>query len=208
MAKKEVQNDYFHKSGDKDRGVAAYVSTGSFSKASNITGIPETTLRYWSKQDWWGEAVLRVDKADSDELKSTFTRIAKKATAELEDRLEHGDEIVTKDGEIVNKKISGKELAIIAAVSADKRRQEILTPNTVAIESYTEKLAKMMEDFVRFARAKEIKGNAEDSRETGLAITSERVFEVEQLRDSNVEPAKSGEPQEGINPINSQGSQA
>ena len=120
-------------------------------------------MRYWSKQDWFGEALLRVDKADSDELKGTFTRIAKRAALELEDRLENGDEVII-DGVIHKKKLGGKELAIVMGVSTDKRKQMMEQPNHIPTQSSEQKLITLMENFMKFARAKEIKG--EYSNET------------------------------------------
>lgn len=142
---------------DKSRAVAAYVATGSFTKSAAITGIPENSIRNWAKQDWFGEEARRVDQTDSDELKSTFTRIAKKASLELEDRLENGDEFLDRNGEIQRKKVGGKDLAIIAAVATDKRKQQLETPQTVAIQSSQEKLISLMASFIKFANAKEIK---------------------------------------------------
>jgi hypothetical protein len=124
------------------------------------------TIRYWARQDWWQEELLRCDSQDSTELKSTFTKIAKKATELLEDRLEHGDEVITKDGEIVKRQIPGRELAIIAGVAADKRRMEMDQPNRVSVQSSTEKLAQLMEEFMKFAKAKPIKGEVIDVQES------------------------------------------
>lgn len=205
QTKKAKKREYFHSNADKSRGVASYAGTGSFNQAASITGIAETTLRYWSKQDWWQEELLRVNKADSEELKTTFTRIAKKASVELEERLENGDEIVTKDGEIVKRRIPGKELAIIAAVAADKRRAEINTPNSVALESSAEKLIKLAEAFMRFNNAREIRHDAQDIREIGLTTESEGVQQGIELRDSDFEPAEGGESQEGDDTTNPQG---
>jgi transposase-like protein len=159
------KKDHFHSNEDKSRAVAVYASLGSFTRAAAVTGIPENTIRYWSKQEWFAEELRRVDRADGEELKSSFTRIAKRATQELEDRLESGDEVVTKDGTIVKKKIAGKELAIIAAVAADKRKQQMDEPQVVALQNAQEKLLNLMESFMRFANAKEIKQEKPDERE-------------------------------------------
>lgn len=146
-----------HSYEDKNRGVSAYVSTGSFTKAAAITGIPETTLRFWSKQGWWSEECHRANQADSDELKSTATRIAKKAFDEVADRLERGDVALDKEGNIIRKPVSARDAAIIAAVAVDKRKVLLDQPNTVAVQNSAEKLASLMEQFVKFATAKEIK---------------------------------------------------
>jgi transposase-like protein len=145
-----------HSNEDKSRGVSAYVSTGSFTKASSITGIPETTLRFWAKQDWWSEESHRANQADADELKSTATRIAKRAFVELEDRLENGEVVFDKEGNANVKKVSARDAAIIAAVAIDKRKVLLDQPNQVSIQNSTEKLASLMEQFMKFANAKEI----------------------------------------------------
>jgi transposase-like protein len=145
-----------HSNEDKSRGVSAYVSTGSFTKASSITGIPETTLRFWAKQDWWSEESHRANQADADELKSTATRIAKRAFVELEDRLENGEVVFDKEGNANVKKVSARDAAIIAAVAIDKRKVLLDQPNQVSIQNSTEKLASLMEQFMKFATAKEI----------------------------------------------------
>lgn len=123
------------------------------------------TIRYWAKQEWWLEEMLRADKADGNELKATFTRIAKRASELLEDRLENGDDVVTKDGTVVKKNIAGRDLAIISAVAADKRKQELDQPDRVTIQSSTERLAQLMEEFMKFAKAKQIKGEILDVQE-------------------------------------------
>lgn len=142
---------------DKGRAVAAYVATGSFGKAASITGVHENTLRHWSKQDWWDEECRRAKQADADELASTATAIAKRAFLELQDRLENGDVVLDKEGNPRNKPIGARDAAIIAAVAIDKRKVLLDTPNTVSVQNSTEKLANLMEQFVKFATAKEIK---------------------------------------------------
>jgi transposase-like protein len=150
---------------DKDRAVAAYAAVGHFERASTLIGIPENTIRYWSKQDWFQEALRRVDRADTHELKTVYTRIAKKAITELEDRLDNGDTVITKDGELVQKPIGGKELAIIAAVATDKRKVTMDEPETVALQSTNEKLATLLQKFIAFASAKDITSTSEEVKD-------------------------------------------
>lgn len=147
---------------DKQRAVAAYSATGSFLKSSKLIGIPDATIRSWAKQDWWEEELRRADQSETNELKSTYTRIAKRASELLEDRLDNGDEVVTKAGDIVKKQIPGRELAIIAAVATDKRKQAMEQPHTVALQSSTERLGQLVEQFIRFSSAKQIVGTSKE----------------------------------------------
>lgn len=192
------------KAADKARAVAAYAATGSFTRAETVTGIPNNTIRYWAKQEWFSEELLRSRQADTDEMAATFTRIVKKATSELEDRLERGDEVITKEGEVILKKISAKEAAIVAAVAVDKRKVLIDQPAAVAPQSSAEKLLSLMEQFVKFSKAKEI-NHAEDSREISVTIEGEGVQQAEQLRHRDIDATEGGGPKEGVSPSNSEG---
>lgn len=143
--------------GDKARAVAAYSTVGSYSKAADLTGIPEMTMRYWAKQPWFLEEMHRVDQADNAELKTVYTKIIKKATMLLEERLDGGDEVVTKDGEIIKKAVSAKELAIISGIAMEKRKQAMETPSMVAIQNSAEKLLSLMHEFAKFNESRNIK---------------------------------------------------
>lgn len=145
---------------DKQRAVAAYAATGSFLKTAKLIGIPDATIRYWSKQGWWEEELRRADQQDTSELKATYTRIAKRAAEALEDRIENGDEVVTKDGDILKRRIPGKELAIITGIAASKRKEALEQPNQVALQSANERLTQLVDAFIKFSSAKQIEGTA------------------------------------------------
>lgn len=200
MAKNNALNVAW-KNADKGRAVAAYAALGSYLKAERVTGIPQNTIRFWAKQEWFAEELLRAKQADTDELGSTFTRIAKKAASELEDRLEQGDQVVTKEGRVILRKISAKEAAIVAGVAVDKRKVLMEQPVTVAVQSSNEKLVSLMEEFIKFSKAKEIKGevSAEDTGTPSITVEGEGILEVEQHGDRYVSVAKIGEPQERFN---------
>lgn len=188
-------NKYFKSNSDKDRVVACYASTGSFSKTSSITGVAENTIRYWSKQDWFSEALRRADQADSEEIKSTLTRIAKKSTDELEDRLQNGDEVFDKEGNIVRKKVGGKDLAVITGITVQRRKELMDVPVMVSNQSSTEKLLSLMQQFIRFSQAKDI--NAKDFRTISEPIAIEGSVEEVSLRDSDEPTSEGGGPEEG-----------
>ena len=189
------KNKYFKTNSDKDRAVAIYATTGSFQKTADITGIHENTIRYWAKQPWFDEAIRRQDRSDSEEIKASLTKIIKRATSELEDRLENGDESLTKDGEVVKRKISGKDLAIITGIAVQKRKDVKDEPHSVPIQSSEEKLASLIQQFIKFANAKEL--NAKDFRTISEPITIEGEVKELGLCDSDKPIAESGGLEEG-----------
>lgn len=175
-------NGYNWGTGDKARAVAAYSVTGSFGKAAVATGIPEMTIRYWAKQDWFAEELKRADQADTDELKTVYTRIAKKAAASLEDRLEHGDEVLNKEGEVIRKQVAARDLAIITGVAADQRRKQMEAPTVVSVQSSDERLLNLLEKFTKFARAKELKGEAVEQKEENSDVREAEIITEEPAR--------------------------
>jgi transposase-like protein len=75
----------------RQQAVALYLLHGNWRRVSELTRIPERTLNDWSIQPWFGTmlAELRAEKAR--ELDGTYTRILDEATAQILDRLKHGD---------------------------------------------------------------------------------------------------------------------
>lgn len=187
MSEKKVvtrgKTDHIWSAWDRQKAVAAYSVSGSFSKAAALCGIPENTIRYWSKQEWFSDEMRRADQAETEELKSVYTRIAKRAALDLEDRLASGDEVVTKDGEVIQKKVGARDLAIISGIAADQRRKQLDAPISVAVQSSDDKLLNLMEKFVKFAKTKQIKGEVIDVEEA-IDVSEVPVHEV-------------GEPSEG-----------
>jgi len=102
------------------RGVA---DLGSIREVSRIYGIPESTISRWMAAP---EAQGMVDqirrthaRARSIEAGSLWDR----AVTEIRDRLDNGDHIALKHGEIIRKPVAARDLAVIAGIMADKASQ-------------------------------------------------------------------------------------
>ena len=113
--------------GDADimKAAQVYFVTGSTVETAKITKIPRSTIRNWKVQqhEQWVQALATVSQKKREELDREFTAVIEKSTAEMRDRLEHGDEFYdTKTGEKYRKKVSGRDLAIIAGTLFDKQR--------------------------------------------------------------------------------------
>lgn len=103
------------------RAVALYLLHGNWRRVSELTRIPERALKDWSIQPWFGTmlAELRAEKAR--ELDGTYTRILDEATAQILDRLKYGDPYIV-GGEVKRKPVSARDLALVAAITYDKRQ--------------------------------------------------------------------------------------
>jgi transposase-like protein len=182
---------------DKARAVAAYCTVGSYSKAADLTGIPEMTLRYWGRQPWFLEEMHRADQAETLELKSIYTKIAKKATELLEKRIEDGDEVVTRDGDIVHRAVAAKDLAVISGIAMEKRKQAMDTPNIVATQNSVEKLNLLMAEFLKFNAARTLKHEPIEAEYAEQPQLQEKLYAGETDGDASPqESERSSQPSE------------
>jgi hypothetical protein len=133
--------------------VMAYVVTGCSIKAGEMTGIPNATIRYWKSQaPWWPETIAKLRKQKQDELDGRFTGVIHKAIGEVEDRLDNGDQVVDKNGNLVRRKMSGKETATTLAILFDKRQMLRGDPTSRTEKTTTsEQLTSIMNEFQRLA---------------------------------------------------------
>lgn len=107
---------------DKLRAAMAYLITGNSLDASKVCGIPDKTIRDWTRETWWADFIAEARKEKNDELDAAFTSILHKAIGEIKDRIENGDETVdAKTGSKVRKKVSARDATLVAAVLVDKR---------------------------------------------------------------------------------------
>lgn len=143
---------------DKRRALAVYKSVGSMVKTTDITGIPDQTLRFWMKQEWWKEGMLQLKAEDSTQLEDAATTIAKMGGEIVKERLTNGDHVLTKGGEIIRKPVSARDAAVITAIAIDKRKVLQEEPVREQQLDSAERLLKLVEQFARFASAKEVKG--------------------------------------------------
>jgi len=99
-----------------------YVVTGSAIKASKASGVPQQTIRAWTKTEWWNNMIGLVRGRLQDKLDGKFTGMIQRMLSELEDSIKNGDEILNgKTGEIIRKRMSGRDLVGALAIIIDKR---------------------------------------------------------------------------------------
>lgn len=131
----------------KALALSIYAETGSFETASRDTHIPRNTIRYWVESnpniDAELDALRRVIRA---ETAHRYAQIAIRATDELLDRIENGDEIINKSGDYVRRKVPARELAFIASIATDKHA--LLTGTMVKQGKEDQTLAALAERLV------------------------------------------------------------
>ena len=135
---------------DRREAVIQYAIHGSLQKVSDITGIPRTTLIGWKQHEsgYWQTLLDEVRQQTEDEIEAFHTRIIKRASEEVLDRLEHGDYKLTKDGDTVRVPVAARDAATIGAISYDKRRLSLgLATNITDRSSTIDTLIKRFEEI-------------------------------------------------------------
>ena len=102
--------------------VACYISLGSMTEASKVTGVPLNTCWSWKKGVWWNdvEATLRDEK--NNDTSSKLTSIVDKTLVAIVERIENGDYIYNqRTGEITRVEIPASALNKIATTLLDRR---------------------------------------------------------------------------------------
>src|SRR5262249_55697209 len=100
--------------------VALYLLHGNWRRGSELSSIPERTLNDWSIQPWFATMLTELRAEKGAELDGVYTRIIDEATAQLLDRLKNGDPYVV-GGEVRRKPVSARDLALVSAITYDKR---------------------------------------------------------------------------------------
>lgn len=143
---------------DKARAVVVFKSLGSIAETADITGIPLKTLQAWRNEEWWNEKLLAYKAADTAKLEEAALEIARLSGDIVVDRLRHGDYVLNKDGDLVRKPVAARDAVISMAVAIDKRKVLQQEPERDTQLGSAERLLKLVEQFAKFASAKEIKG--------------------------------------------------
>lgn len=153
---------------DRVKAVAAYLVLGNMARVSEQLGIPLGTLNFWKSQPWWFEQVDKIRQAEDLEIDNGFTKIVRRTQEIILDRLENGDQVLTKDGELVARPVSARDAALIADISLNKRQVLREVPaaeqNKIGMQ---ERLSKLEMQFTKLVTEKTIDGEVVKIEESG-----------------------------------------
>jgi hypothetical protein len=133
-----------------------FAVTGNVEKTAELAKIPVTTVKYWRGQQWFKDLLDEIRNENDDKLDAKFTEIVEKGLEKILDRIENGDYgYDTKTGDIYRKPVSMKDLAVVAAITVDKR-QLLRGKPTSRNETVTEtnRLAQLETAFLALAQKK------------------------------------------------------
>lgn len=147
---------------DKIKVVSAYLMTGSAAETGRMLGIEPAVIRGWKcRAPWWDTVVTQIKNEKLAEFDSVLSQIRDEAWKQVKERLENGDEVITRNGK-ETLKVRAKDAAIIAVQASQLlnliRGDATARTETVSRESTLDKLASRFEKMVLEQEAKTIPG--------------------------------------------------
>ena len=149
---------------DLTKAVKAYLSGASQEALADLLHVPVPTVRHWTDTREF-RALVTEELTDTRLIiKGQLTRLSTKALAELDDRLQNGDEHYDNLGMSIGRRpLKARDISDIARTVLDQQRQLEKAIGIVADESGKISLEKL---------AKALKKAAEDSE---IDVTPTRV---------------------------------
>jgi hypothetical protein len=147
----------------KIEAVTTWLATGNMALTAAALGIPHITIRQWKAKPWWNEMVDSIRSEENLQLDAKLSKVVNKSVDALLDRVENGDfQYDQKKGVMVRKPVNARDASKITTEIIDRRellqgKKQVKQDSTKLIE---DRLLKLADEFTRFARAKEVVGEA------------------------------------------------
>jgi len=137
---------------DKLQAAFTYVLTGSVLQTSQVTGIPERTIKDWTQTDWFQVLMAEAKERKQEELDGKWTGLIHLIADKLEERILKGDPVIhVKTGTVTYIPVKARDLALVQGIISDKRaanrRAEMVRvapPDGSHLDEIQEKLGKVV----------------------------------------------------------------
>ena len=141
---------------DKQRyeAVITYLALGNMAIVADATGIPHDTLRHWKMQPWWKDLEQQAREQKRLQISGKLSRVIEKAAKVVEDRLEHGDYRINKNGDLLRIPVNAKTAGDILTKSIDKqvlldKIEEVPETKEEAVLDRLESIAKRLQEAAK-----------------------------------------------------------
>lgn len=135
-----------------------YAAMGSVKAVGELTGVAESAIRGWIKQEWFKLLMDEIRQENDQKIDVKFNQIIDSALNQLQDRVENGDHILNKHGEMIRRPVSARDLSIVSAINIDKRQLLRGKPTSrseqVATQSVEDRLLTLKNNFEALAGKK------------------------------------------------------
>jgi len=143
-----------HYTNEQRRSVIAdYFVTGNITKTAEMNNMPRRTVGTWIKSSWGIELLAEVRHEKGEEFDANITKLIDSAFEAAQDRVTNGDQKLVKvkkaikheggsmemseDYELKRQPMTGKDLAVVAGISYEKRQLHRNQPTAIRGDSST-----------------------------------------------------------------------
>ena len=130
----------------------ALLIMGSTELASQATGVPYETVYRWRKQPDFQELMDEMRQEEELKLGAVLAKKVDKILALVEDRLDHGDFVVTKTGQVLRKPVNLKDAWKVGNEMIDIRRKATEVKTSTSQEAVGEVLKTLAKEFANMAK--------------------------------------------------------
>jgi hypothetical protein len=118
---------------EKERIIGLYLAYGSYVKAGEAAGVSWQTIALWKHRDpaGWQETVDKLNAEMEEQYRAGWRNVLVRSLDVMQDRLEHGNHKLLKDGTIVRVPVEAKDAVVIGGIAADKLRVSMGLPNRI-----------------------------------------------------------------------------
>ena len=131
------------------RAATVYALTGSMIATSEQCNMSIGSVHGYSKLPLFQTTFETVRKEKISEIQARLSHIVDLSSRALADRIENGDEYVSKDGSIQRKSMSGKDIAIVMGITIQRGME--LAGTAPSQSNSADKLAELAAKLERLA---------------------------------------------------------
>lgn len=130
-----------------------YMLDGNAARVARNNGIDPTTLRRWTKMEWFSDMLRECHDEYEDQIRARMNKVIDKALKETEERLEKGDVYYdAKRGITYELPVKAKDASMIAGINYDKRRVSLGQATSITATSGTKQMEDLANQFRELAK--------------------------------------------------------
>lgn len=140
----------------KIEAMTVWAVTGNIAEVTRLTGIDYAVFKGWQKEQWFQEALEELRNENDHKFDAAFTDIVAKLIDAINDRVANGDHVVLRNGEIIRKPVSLRDVIGAMMITIDKRQllrgKPTSRSESVTVENRLEKLVSHFETLAKKGR--------------------------------------------------------
>ena len=146
----------FYSDKKKVEALTIFAVTGNIAEVERLTGVTRHIFKKWQKEEWFHEALEDLRNENDHQFDAAFTDIIEKLIGAINDRVANGDHVVLRDGTIIRKPVSLRDVIGAMMITIDKRQllrgKPTSRSESVSVENRLEKLVMHFESLAKKGR--------------------------------------------------------